>query len=54
MVVLVVEGVVFGCGSMRDTPVRTDSGVLRVLMGVWGCALTCGGGVVFVVVVQVV
>ena len=51
MVVLVVEVMVFGCGSVRDTPVRTDSGVLRVLVGVWDCAFKCGGGVVLVVVV---
>ena len=54
MVVLVVVVVVFGCGSVRDTPVRTDSCVLRVCVGVWGCALTCGGcGEVRVVVVHV-
>ena len=56
MVVLVYVVVVvgFGCGSVRDTPIRTASGVLRVCVGVWGCALTCGGcGVVRVLVVHV-
>jgi hypothetical protein len=58
MMVLVngVVVVVSGLGSGRDTPERTDSGVLRVCLGVWGCAFMCGGGggVVRVVVVRVV
>ena len=56
VVVVVVEVVVvvLGCGSVLDTPVRTDSGVLRVCVGMWGCALMFGGGgVVLVVVVHV-
>ena len=54
VLVIVVVVVVFGCGSVRDTPIRTASGVLRVCVGVWGCALTCGGcGVVRVLVVRV-
>jgi hypothetical protein len=51
VLVVVVVVVVFGCGSVRDTPVEADSCVLRVVVGVWGCALVCGGGVVRVVVV---
>ena len=51
MVVVVV--VVLGCGSVLLTPVRTASGVLRVCVGVWDSALTCGGyGVVRVVVIH--
>ena len=46
--------VVLGCGLVRDTPMLAASGVLRVFVGGWGCALTCGAGVVRVVVVHVV
>jgi hypothetical protein len=53
-VVLVVVVVVFGCGLVRDTPMLAASGVLREFVGGWGCALTCGAGVVRVVVVHVV
>ena len=55
VLVVGVVVVVSGLGSGRDTPRRTDSGVLRVCVGVWGCALMCGGGggVVPVVVVHV-
>jgi hypothetical protein len=54
--VLVVEVVVVICGvaSVLEFPVEADSGVLRVVVGVWGCAFMCGGGVVCVLVVVVV
>ena len=54
VLVVGVVVVVFGLGSGRGTPGRTDSGVLRVCVDVWGCALMFGGGgVVRVVVVHV-
>ena len=54
VLVVGVVVVVSGLGSGRDTPRRTASGVLRVHLGVWGCAFMCGGGGGGVVRVEVV
>jgi hypothetical protein len=54
VLVVVIVVVVCGCGSVRDTPILAASCVLRVFVGVWGCAFMCGGSVVRVVVVHVV
>jgi hypothetical protein len=53
MVVLVSVVVVYVFVGVRDVPVEPKSYVLRVDGEVWGCALTCfGGGVVVLVVVE--
>ena len=51
VVVHVSVVVVFVCVVVRSLPVKRNSYVLRVNVGMWGCALLYAGVVVGVVVV---